>query len=109
MVTTMSVFRLLGSGHSLSEASNVSHYCKMGYWLLTLNTFGPGCLLKLVVRQTLKAEKVLAEVSLEPVVATRAAVVEDGLAMGRGAACIPGIEAELSVARRCGRRQTVRP
>ena len=109
MATTMSVFRLLGSGHSLSEASNVSHKCEMGYWLLTLNTFGPSCLLKLVVRQTLEAEKVLAEVSLKPVVATCAAVVEDGLAMVRGAAGIPGIEAELSVARRRGGRQTVRP
>ena len=76
---------------------------------LTLNTFGPGCLLKLVVGQTLEAEEVLAEVSLEPVVPPRAAVVDDGLAVGRGAAGVHGVQAELSVARRSGRRQAVRP
>lgn len=58
---------------------------------LTLHTFGPGCLLKLVVRQTLEAEEVRAEVCLEPVVSPRAAVVDDGLAVGRGAAGVPGV------------------
>ena len=76
---------------------------------LTWYTSGPGCLLKLVVRQTLEAEEVLAEISLESVVAPSAAVVEDALTMGRGAAGVPGIETELSVFRGCGRRQAMRP
>ena len=76
---------------------------------LTWHTSGPGCRLKLVVRQTLEAEEVLAEVSLESVVAPSAAVVEDALTMGWRAAGVPGIDAELSVFRGCGRGQAMRP